>query len=78
MRKQTIRSIRKGSVQWNEEDRLQIATLLLKCGYTARITYRDIPEQPGKKNTRKEYVIEFWEGDDQMEDKMGRNGYAPV
>lgn len=27
-----ISSIRKGSVQWNEEDRLQLATLLIKCG----------------------------------------------
>lgn len=26
-----IRSIRKGSVQWSEEDRLKIATLLLKA-----------------------------------------------
>lgn len=26
-----IRSIRKGSAQWNEEDRLKIATLLLKA-----------------------------------------------
>lgn len=32
-----ISSIRKGSVQWNEEDRLQLATLLIKCGYTVRI-----------------------------------------
>lgn len=28
-----IRSIRKGSVQWSEEDRLKIATLLFKAGY---------------------------------------------
>ena len=61
MAQQIIRSIRKGSVQWNEEDRLQIATLLLKCGYTAKITHREVPEQQGKKNAQKEYVIEFWE-----------------
>ena len=34
MAKQIIRSIRKGSAQWNEEDRLQIATLLVKAGYS--------------------------------------------
>lgn len=56
-----IRSIRKGSVQWNEEDRLQIATLLLKCGYIVKITHRTVPEQTGKSNAQKEYIIEFWE-----------------
>lgn len=61
MVKQIIRSIRKGSVQWNEEDRLQIATLLLKCGYTVKITHRTIPEQQNRQNAQKEYVIEFWE-----------------
>lgn len=61
MARQIIRSIRKGSVQWNEEDRLQIATLLLKCGYAAKITHRVVPEQQGKGNAQKEYVIEYWE-----------------
>lgn len=61
MTKQVIRSIRKGSVQWNEEDRLQIATLLLKCGYTAKITHREASDKSGKKTAQKEYVIEFWE-----------------
>lgn len=61
MAKQTIRSIRKGSVQWNEEDRLHIATLLLKCGYVAKITHQEVPEQRGKKNAQKEYVVEYWE-----------------
>lgn len=61
MAKQIIRSIRKGSVQWNEEDRLQIATLLLKCGYIVKITHRPIPEQQSRQNAQKEYVIEFWE-----------------
>lgn len=56
-----IRSIRKGSVQWNEDDRLQIATLLLKCGYAAKITHRIVPEQVGRSNAQKEYVIEYWE-----------------
>lgn len=61
MGKQIIRSIRKGSVQWNEDDRLQIATLLLKCGYAAKISHRTVPEQAGRNNAQKEYIIEFWE-----------------
>lgn len=61
MANQIIRSIRKGSVQWNEEDRLQIATLLLKCGYTARISHRTVPGTEDKKNAPKEYIIEYWE-----------------
>lgn len=61
MEKQLIRSIRKGSVQWNEEDRLQIATLLIKCGYTVRITHRVVPGHEDKKNGAKEYIIEYWE-----------------
>lgn len=61
MEKQIIRSIRKGSAQWNEEDRLQLATLLIKCGYAAKIAHRVIPEQQGKPKAQKEYVIEFWE-----------------
>lgn len=63
MEKQTIRSIRKGSVQWNEEDRLQLATLLIKCGYAAKITHQVVPGQEGKNNAAKEYVVEFWEED---------------
>lgn len=31
MAKQIIRSIRKGSVQWNEEDRLQMVSMLAKA-----------------------------------------------
>lgn len=65
MGKNIIRSIRKGSVQWNEEDRLQLATLLLKCGYTAKITHRILPGQEEKKNGQKEYVVEFWEDKDE-------------
>lgn len=61
MARQVIRSIRKGSVQWNEEDRLQIATLLLKCGYSAKITNQVVPGQEEKKNAQKEYVVEYWE-----------------
>ena len=61
MKRQIIRSIRKGSVQWNEDDRLQLATLLLKCGYAVKVTHQTIPEQVGKSKAQKEYVIEYWE-----------------
>lgn len=43
MAKQTIRSIRKGSVQWNEADRLQLVTLLAKAGYVVKIGRRVVP-----------------------------------
>lgn len=58
-RKQLIRSIRKGSVQWNEEDRLQLATLLVKCGYAVKITHQTVQGKGGR--IAKEYVVEFWE-----------------
>ena len=45
MEKQMIRSLRKGSVQWNEEDRIQLVALLAKCGYAVRIGRRVIPGQ---------------------------------
>ena len=62
MAKQTIRSIRKGSVQWNEEDRLQLVTLLAKAGYAVKIGRRAVPGQdPEKKNAQMEYTVEFWE-----------------
>lgn len=64
MEKQTIRSIRKGSVQWNEEDRLQLATLLVKCGYTVKLSNRTVPGQAERAKAAKEYVIEFWEDND--------------
>lgn len=61
MSKQIIRSIRKGSSQWNEDDRLSIGALLLKCGYAVKIANRTVPGQESKKNGTKEYIIEFWE-----------------
>ena len=39
---QKIFSIRKGSIQWNEDDRLQMAAMLVKCGYAVRIGRRPI------------------------------------
>lgn len=61
MERQLIRSIRRGSVQWNEEDRLQLATLLVKCGYTVKLSNRVISGQAERAKAAKEYVIEFWE-----------------
>lgn len=60
--KQVIRSIRKGTVQWNEDDRLQLVTLLAKAGYSVRIGRQPIPGKASeKKNARMEYTVEFWE-----------------
>lgn len=61
MEKQTIRSIRKGSVQWNEEDRLSVATLLVKAGYAVRIARRTVPGSEKKTNPQMEYIVEYWE-----------------
>lgn len=61
MNKQIIRCIRKGSAQWKEEDRLRLATLLIRCGYTARIAHKIVPGQEQKPNAAKEYVVEYWE-----------------
>lgn len=62
MSRNVIRSIRKGSAQWNEEDRLKVATLLLKAGYSARIG-RIVTDTGSKSSSRgkTEYVIEYWE-----------------
>lgn len=64
MAKQTIRSIRKGSVQWNEEDRLSLGALLLKCGYTVKFVNRAVPGQENKSKGTREYIVEFWEEND--------------
>lgn len=61
MAKQIIRSIRKGSVQWNEEDRLQMVSMLAKAGYAVQIARREIPVGENRKTTQYEYVIEFGE-----------------
>lgn len=61
MARQIIRSIRKGSAQWNEEDRINLATILFKCGYAVRIENRVIPGQKDKPKPQKEYIVEFWE-----------------
>lgn len=59
--RQTIRSVRKGSVQWSEEDRMQIGSFLLKAGYVVKIGRQPIPGQGEKRNTQMEYFIEYWE-----------------
>lgn len=61
MAKQIIRSIRKGSVQWNEEDRLQMVSMLAKAGYAVQIARREILAGENRKTTQYEYVIEFGE-----------------
>ena len=43
MAKQIIRSIRKGSVQWNEEDRLQMVSMLAKAGYAVQVVRKEVP-----------------------------------
>lgn len=55
-----IRSIRGGSAGLNEEDRLALAGLLIKAGYTVRIGHREIP---GNAKGKKEYIVEYWEKD---------------
>lgn len=67
MAKNIIRSIRKGSVQWNEEDRLKLVTLLAKAGYAVKIGRQTVPGQdPEKKNAQMEYTVEFWEEKDDV------------
>jgi len=61
-KKIVIRSIRKGSAQWSEEDRLQLAALLVKAGYTVRIGR--VTNTTQGKTPRAEYIVEAWEGAD--------------
>lgn len=61
-KKIVIRCLRKGSAQWNEEDRLTMAAGLIKAGYTVRIS-RVMNTTQGK-TPKAEYVVEAWEGGD--------------
>lgn len=61
MAKQSIRSIRKGSVQWNEEDRLQMISMLAKAGYAVQIVRKEVPGGENRKSAQYEYVIEYGE-----------------
>lgn len=49
-----IRNVRGGTVGLNEEDRLMIARLLVKAGYSVKIGYRTIP---GNAKGKKEYML---------------------
>lgn len=51
-----IRNVRGGTVGWNEDDRLKMASLLIKAGYTVKIAHIPVDGDPKKK---KEYVIEY-------------------
>ncbi len=53
-----IHNVRGGTVGLNEEDRLMIARLLVKAGYSVKIGYRTIP---GNAKGKKEYIVEYWE-----------------
>ena len=61
MAKQIIKSIRKGSVQWNEEDRLQMVSMLAKAGYAVQIVRKEIPSSENTKTSQFEYVIGYGE-----------------
>lgn len=58
MQKQRIYSIKNNSL--NEQDRLNLVTLLVKAGYTARIGR----EKP-KPNAAYIYYVEYWEENDE-------------
>ena len=56
-----IRNIRGGSAKFNEEDRLALANLLVKAGYTVKIEYRIVPGEEGKPKPKKEHVVVYEE-----------------
>lgn len=56
-----IRSIRKGSVQWNEEDRLALIGILAKAGYATKLGRQVVPGTEEKKSPQYEYTVEYWE-----------------
>lgn len=58
-KKQRISSLKTGSL--NENERLEIARLLLKAGYTVNMGREKPPE---KKNGAYIYFIEYWEGEE--------------
>ena len=54
-----IKCVRGGSAKWNEDDRIALATLLIKAGYKVSIDYRPVE---GDAKGRKEYVVIYEEG----------------
>ena len=63
-----IRSIRGGTAGLNEEERLTIARLLIKAGYSVKIGYRVIP---GNTKGKKEYD-EIEEQANRLQSEAGR------
>lgn len=59
--KQIVRSIRKGSAQWSEEDRLQLVSILAKAGYVVKLGRRVVPGTESKAKPQMEYTVEYWE-----------------
>ena len=53
-----IKNVRGGTVGWNEEDRLLLANILVKAGYTVRIDHQPVS---GATNNKKEYVVIYEE-----------------
>lgn len=53
-----IRNIRGGTAGWNEEDRLELARILVKAGYKVSIVHQLVPNNT---KNRKEYVVVFEE-----------------
>ena len=53
-----IRNIRGGTAGWNEEDRLELARILVKAGYKVSISHQPVPNNT---KNRKEYVVVFEE-----------------
>lgn len=60
-----IRNIRGGTVGLKEEDRIEIASLLIKAGYMVKIGYQEIPND---KKGKKEYIIEYYEDEKGLRD----------
>lgn len=60
-KRQRIYSVRKGSVQWNEDDRLTLVNILAKAGYCVRIGRCPLEGQEEKKNATYQYYVEYWE-----------------
>lgn len=58
-----IRSIRKGSAQWNEEDRLQLVSILAKAGYTVKIGRCMVRGTEDKAKPQMENTVEYWEAE---------------
>lgn len=57
-----IRSIRKGSAQWSEEDRLQLVSIW-QSGICGKIGRRMVPGTENKPKPQMEYTVEYWEAE---------------